>query len=112
MNKIDEGTKYWNNQALQGAVAAANIPQVEIWRDDSETLAALVKMITSDKRLLWEIVSAWLTKNHKLNIDDPDAGKDDLKQPARRMSLPVPRRGISNYYVICYARYYCTEDNS
>ncbi|MBE3142071.1 MAG: hypothetical protein IMZ53_15970 [Thermoplasmata archaeon] len=69
----EDGEKYWNDQAMVGAVAAANIPQVEIWRDESNAFYAMINAICTQENLrTWsEIADRWLKANHLLVTDDP-----------------------------------------
>jgi hypothetical protein len=71
MSESEKSELFWRQMNTQADEAARKNPVVEIWRNDAFTLDALVTAISRDRRLSWMIVSAWLTDNHKLLIDNP-----------------------------------------
>ena len=69
MDELEKGELYWEHQKVQGDKAASRIPQVEIWKNDSEILKNFIDSIcTYENRGAWsEIVDRWL-KTHNLRV--------------------------------------------
>jgi hypothetical protein len=64
-------TKKVEQRGLEAQYMAMNNSTVADWRDDSETLALLIRMILSNGRLSSAIVDAWLKQYHKVLVDEP-----------------------------------------
>jgi len=75
MNETEKGERYWLRMDQEAQVMAMKNPAVAIWRDDSESLALYIRMITSNGRLSSAIVDAWLKQHHKLLVDEPTSPK-------------------------------------
>jgi hypothetical protein len=73
MSKCENGKAFWHKTDVKAKDLADKNPTIAEWQQNSDTLARVVSMILSDKYLAWEIVSAWLTQNHKVLMDDPAA---------------------------------------
>lgn len=85
---LTKGEKYWIRQKELGQKAAARIPQVEIWQDDSEAFETMISAIcTYENRRAWsEITHRWLKANNKLLIDKEDAEKE-FEEALRKMEF-------------------------
>jgi hypothetical protein len=73
MSERKEDKSFWQKADAKAKDLADENPTVAEWQQNSDTLARVVAMILSDKYLAGEIVSAWLTQNHKVLMDDPAA---------------------------------------